>query len=147
MTRTVTNRPSALLTARQLEGLCRLGDVVCPGDGEFPSFSASGCWEHVDDVLEHMSPGDLDQLRMLLRLCSLMPKAGVERLVALTERLGSDASSRQPGSSILRFMRIGIRGVIFTLYWSGRTGAGYDGPSPLELIGYDVGVWSEDLDS
>ncbi|GIU84104.1 MAG: hypothetical protein KatS3mg008_0879 [Acidimicrobiales bacterium] len=141
------NKSSAYLTARQMEGLRRLGDVVCPGDGEFPSFSASGCWEHVDDVLEHMSPADLDQLRLLLTLCSLVPRAGVERLVALAERAGSDASSRRPGSSTLRFMRIGIRGVIFTLYWSGRTGAGYDGPSPLDLIGYDVGVWCDDLGS
>jgi hypothetical protein len=41
-------------------------------------------------------------------------------------------------------VRLGLRGVVFSLYYSGRAGPSYDGPGPLEILPYRVGVAVED---
>ena len=43
-----------ILSARQLSGLNHVGDAWIPGDGIFPAFSALGCAEHVDILLNEM---------------------------------------------------------------------------------------------
>ena len=48
-----------------LAGLARLGDVMIPGDGELPAFTASGALAHVDTVLENLEASDRDGLHAL----------------------------------------------------------------------------------
>ena len=132
------------LTSGQVKGLNKLGDGMCPGDDEFPSFSKTGCVEHVDEILDCMGSGDLAQLGQLLTLVSVMPRFGVQRLLRLAENSPRMRDSN-PLTPTLRFMRFGMRGLVLSLYYSGRTGASFDGPSPLDVIGYRVGVYTADL--
>lgn len=136
---------SRFISAAQYRGLERLGDGMCPGDDEFPSFSSCGCGEHVDDVLELMNPPDLAQLKQLLTASSRMPAVAVQQLLKLAER-SPRMSDRNPLAPTLRFLRLGLRGLVLSLYYSGRTGARYTGPTPLDVIGYDVGVFTGDVD-
>lgn len=131
------------LNAGQFRGLEKLGDAMCPGDEEFPSFSRLGCAEHVDVVLDEMPPADRDSLKLLLSILRFFPNAAIVGLLSLLEK-----SSELPGSLGIgvRFLRMGIRGLIMTLYYSGNRGASYQGPSPLDIAGYHVSVYTADLE-
>lgn len=138
----MTSTPSRYLTPRQIRGLEKLGDVYFPGDGEFPSFSACGCVEHVDVVWGGLSEGDRGSLARLLGLASFTPRFALRLLVACTER---GAGWSGPLGVALRFLRFGLRGATTTLYYSGETGRGWAGPSPLDVIQYNVSVYTSDL--
>ncbi|MDZ7732327.1 MAG: hypothetical protein U5R31_03745 [Acidimicrobiia bacterium] len=135
---------SSVLNTSQYRGLQKLGDAMCPGDDDLPAFSTCGCAEHVDDILEGMNAGDLAQLKQLLTAAAIMPRPGIHQLLRTAERSSSMRDSN-PLAPTLRFLRMGLRGLILTLYYSGRVGASYTEPSPLDVIGYDVSVYTDDL--
>lgn len=134
--------PSRYLTNGQFRGLLKLGDVFAPGGGGFPSFSELGCGEHVDEVLEYLPEDDRKALAMLLGLLRWTPKFKVRWLVRLLE-----FAPRVPGppGNALRLLRTGLKGVAMSLYFSGRKGQHYSGRTPLEIIEYDVTVYTEDI--
>lgn len=125
---------SRFLDARQLRGLDRLGDVYLPGDGTLPSFSESGCASRIDDVLEYLPEADRSDVGLLLRILGWLPRLFVAAFVWMTERGGSLPG---PPGALLRFARIGTRGLVMSLYWSH--------PPVLEAIDYHVGVVRDDL--
>ncbi len=135
---------SRYLSARQQRGLDRLGDAVLPGDEEFPSFSRLGCGEHVDKLLAEMPQRDRGDVLTLLTVTGLLPGPLVRLLVALFEN--SDRVPTVLGST-LRFAKMGVRGLVLTLYYSGLKGAHYAGRTPLEILGYEVGVYTADVDA
>ena len=134
---------AAYLTSWQLRGLQQLGDAWCPGDDELPSFSKLGCAEHVDAILEHMDPSDRSGLKLLLGLCAPWP-AGLIRLKMWTLDW---LAARLPGpaGAGLRFLQMGLKGLVMTLYYSGRKGHAFQGRTPHEVLGYQVGVYTGDL--
>lgn len=127
---TVTSR---FLGRRQLHGLDRLGDAMVPGEEDLPSFSRSGCAVAIDSVLQYLPPGDRKDLGLLLKILGLMPAFLVGGFVVLVERAGSLPG---PLGTLLRFARIGTRGLVMSLYFSH--------PPVLDAIGYEVGVVMED---
>ena len=132
------------LSASQRRALRKLGDIYCPGDGDLPSFSASGCDQHAGVLLSNMNRSDLGQLKMLLSFLALLPRRLIAFLVARWESVDPNG---KPGlvASNLRFLRLGVRGLVFSLYYSGRVGHRYDGPTPLDTLGYHVAVYTGDL--
>jgi hypothetical protein len=44
----------------------------------------------------------------------------------------------------LRVLRLGLRGIVLSLYYSGSAGPSYDGPGPLDVLSYRVEVAVED---
>lgn len=125
---------SRFLSAGQLRGLDKLGDVYLPGAGNLPSFSSCGCSHRIDDVLEYLPEGDRNDLGLLLRILGWLPRFLVAGFVWLTER-----GESLPGGlgALLRFARIGTRGLVMSLYWAH--------PKVLAAIDYDVGVVRDDL--
>lgn len=121
------------LDARQLRGLDKLGDVYLPGDGELPAFSATGCASEIDSVLEYLPEGDRSDLGLLLRILGWLPVFLVAAFVWLTER-----GESFPGGvgALLRFARIGTRGLVMSLY--------FDHPEVLRVLDYEVGVVLDD---
>ena len=126
-------RASRYLGATQLRGLDRLGDAYLPGDGTLPSFSDTGCSREIDAVLEHLPEQDRSDLGLLLRILGWLPAFLVAAFVWVTER--GDSIPGAPGA-LLRFARIGTRGLVMSLYW--------DDPEVLRLIDYEVGVVVDD---
>ncbi len=61
------------LSARQLAGLDKIGDIYFPGDGEMPAFSKLGCAEHVHFALAHLPEDDRSSLLLLLGVVGAMP--------------------------------------------------------------------------
>ena len=122
------------LNARQVHGLQKIGNAVLPGDSNFPSFSASNCIRHVDRILDYMPESDLKDLKILLGLFSFFPCFMLSVLFWLI-----DASPALPGpiGSLLRLMRLGIRGLVFSLY--------YSDAAALGIMQYKVSVYTGDL--
>ncbi|MGD9648952.1 MAG: hypothetical protein AB7U73_24790 [Pirellulales bacterium] len=135
---------SRYLNARQRQGLDRLGDALLPGDDEFPSFSRLGCGEHVDKLLAEMPERDRGDVLTLLAVTGTLPSPLVRLLVYTLE-----SSDRLPTAlgAALRFAKMGVRGLVLTLYYSGHKGSQYAGRTPLEILGYEVSVYTEDVDA
>ena len=47
---------SKILTKPALSTISRMGDIMLPKTQDFPSFSETGCIEHIDDII-----ADIDQ--------------------------------------------------------------------------------------
>jgi hypothetical protein len=65
---------SRRLAPRQLRALETIGDVLVPGDADFPSFSRLGCAAHVDRLLDFTPEDDLRALRGVLSAAGLLPR-------------------------------------------------------------------------
>lgn len=124
-----TRVSSRFLSERELAALTQIGDMMLPGDNEFPSFSQTGCVQFVDDLLLVMDVHDRSSLRTLLRVCSLLPSAILRGLLRLCQT--------RRGAS-LRLVELGLKGLVMSLYYSGKTAPTYAGPRPLEVIGFQL---------
>lgn len=129
--------PSAILTPiltpREVRALERVGDILAPAYGPLPAFSATGCVRYVDDLLRYMPPGDVADIRLLLRILSIKPTSGIRFILALAR-----AGRRWPGpvGATLRMIEIGLKGLVTSLYYSGKAAPGYAGRTTGDVIGY-----------
>lgn len=126
---------SAYFNKRQLKAIDRLGDLMLPGDADFPAFSKLGCIHAIDEIAAWMPEGDMADLKMLLGLLAAMPDAGLRALIA---QMSHADPWPEAIASTLRQIDTGLRGIIMSLYYSGRRGPHYEGPTPLEVMGVDI---------
>ncbi len=112
---------------------------MAPGDGaKFPSFKGLRCVEHFDAIAIHMPPNDAKDLALLLTAFGLIPKiflAAFLRILEIAPHLPDFL-----GGAFLRFLRLGLRGIVWSLYYSGWKGANVKTATPLEALGYHVQV-------
>ena len=112
---------------RQMRAVDKLGEVMISG------FTASKCSRSIDRILDYMPESDRKDLGLLLTLLSFFPRFLLRGYVELVE-----SSQFWPDwcGSLLRFMRIGLRGLIMTLYYSDTT--------TLQKLAFKVDVFTED---
>jgi aldehyde dehydrogenase (NAD+) len=124
---------TAGMTRTQMAGLQKVGDILIPGDGDLPSFSASGCAAATDRMLPYMSESDRSGITTLLTLFGFLPGLVIRAILALTER---HRSVPEPFAAPLRLINLGVKGVVMTLYYSdvGPT------PSIYQSLGWDAYV-------
>ena len=121
---------SGLFTLKQLRGLQKLGDILMPAGHGFPSFSESGCIHQVDTAMGSAHPDDIRDFGFLLLLCYYAPVTVIRWIVSC-----ADHAERFPNLLAIQFrkLNIGIKGVVVSLYYSGKVGIGQTG-SPLDVI-------------
>jgi aldehyde dehydrogenase (NAD+) len=119
------------LTASQRRTLNRLGDLMIPGDGDLPSFSASGCADQADRMLAHMYDADREGVMLLLGVFRFLPAFAIRAILRLADH---QAAFPDPIGTGLRMVGIGVKGVVMTLYYSGLDG------HVLPAIGWDAKV-------
>jgi len=124
---------SKYLNSLALKGLNKVGNILVPGFEEFPSFSQLGCAEFVDRIVEDLPPSDRDGVGILFMVFYFVPAFMLRGLFSFMER---HANNDVLGGDILRMIRMGVRGIVFSLYYSGWSAPGYSGKSPLDIIGY-----------
>jgi hypothetical protein len=129
--------PSRHLDARRLRALNKLGNCLVPGDDDLPSFSRCGCSDHVDDILDYLPADDRIALGRILFLLSFVPARTLRCLLMLLE---ADLPLPNLVAAPLRFLRLGVRGLVLSLYYSGETGLHYHGKNSLNILGYQVRV-------
>ncbi len=118
-------------TLRQLSGLERAGDVLVPGTDASPSFSRTGCLDHIDRLAAHLNADDLEGLRMVGGLFAVWPRWAIRCLFGLCryrERLP------WPLGAGLRQLEIGVKGALMSLYYANVTGEGYQGPRVFDIL-------------
>jgi hypothetical protein len=121
------------LTSRQLRAIEKIGNQMIPGIDDLPSFSATGCVSEVDRVLDYMPDSDLKDLKLLLSLLSIWPGFLLGILLRVLE--WSDWVPA-PVGGVLRMIRLGLRGLVMSLY--------YSHPRVLSALEYQVGVYLGD---
>jgi len=126
---------SNILSERELSSIERLGDLMLPQTEDFPSFTQLGCIEHIDDVLSYAPEAEMNDLKLLLKVLSVTPDTALKGILKL---MGDNQALPEAVASTFRLMDTGLRGIIFTLYYSGKTGKNYQGKTPLQIIGYEI---------
>jgi hypothetical protein len=126
---------SAYLTSNQLDALARIGDLMIPGEGDAPAFGATGCIEFIDDILTYTPASDVRELAGLLGVLALLPDGLLSWVIKLAE-----SAEKFPGfiAAPLRLLDLGLRGITFSLYYSGKTGLLAETDSFLDKIGYEL---------
>lgn len=118
-----------------LKGLTRIGDVFIPGENDLPSFSEFGGIEYVDDIIAYTPAEDISSLNMVLGIFSVLPDSvlrwAANQMVAASYRDGLL-------DGLLRQLYIGLKGIIFSCYYSGKGSNSYSGKNPLDVIRYQV---------
>lgn len=126
---------SKVFSSSALKALTRIGDILLPKNGEFPSFSESGCLEHVDDVASYAPADDLKDLNLLLSILSFMPDFLLRWVVkSMNNSHGKDGLMLD----LLRMLDLGLKGILFGTYYSGKVGKNFKGKSPFEVIDFKV---------
>jgi len=126
---------SNYLKPAALKGLNRIGDVLIPRSGDLPSFSEFGGIEHIDDVIAYAPKEDIAILNLVLKIFSFLPQRtlrwAADQMVGAWYKDGALAA-------LLRELNIGLKGILFSCYYSGKAGSRYAGKNPLDVIGYSV---------
>jgi hypothetical protein len=126
---------STLLNKSSLKGLTRIGDILIPGNDEFPSFSAYMCMDHIDDLLRYAPKDDIKDLGMVLGILSIMPTSILKWLV---KKMANAHRNEGSSGTLLRQLNLGIRGIVFSLYYSEKPGLNYKAKNPTEMIGFKL---------
>ncbi len=125
---------SRYFSALQLRSLERLGDCYLPGTDTLPAFSATGCIEQVDVVLEGVDEGDIQGLGLLLMVLRWMPLFAIRLLLALLDR---HHRFPPPLAGLFRLLNLGLKGPVVTLYYSG-LGAGGESSGVHEAMAFEL---------
>lgn len=126
---------SKILSSSAVIGLTRIGNILIPGKGKFPSFSEYMCMEHVDDLVHYAPNDDIKDLGMVLGILSILPNIF---LVWLVKKMANSHKNHGPLGTVLRQLNLGIRGIVFSLYYSEKPGTSYKGQHPNEMIGFTL---------
>jgi len=126
---------STYLSKRAIKGLTRIGDILIPGNDEFPSFSEYMCMDHIDGLVSYAPADDINDLGMVLGILSIMPKSILNWLV---KKMAIAHKNQGPAGTLLRQLNMGIRGIVFSLYYSEKPGISYKAKNPTELIGFTL---------
>ena len=118
-----------------LRGLNRIGDVFIPHSEDLPSFSEFGGIEAIDTVIAYLPKEDIASLNIALTVFSVMPTSFLRWLVRTMEE-SLDKTGDVP--ALLRQLNLGLRGIIFSCYYSGVGGKTSKSRNPLDVIGYQL---------
>ena len=115
--------------------LNRIGDIICPKNEEFPSYSEYGGIEFVDDMLSTAPASDISDLNLLLTVLAVVPNGVLRWLVK-----SSGESHNKEGmiATLFRQLDFGLKGIILSTYYSGIKTSTYNGKMPTEVIGFSI---------
>ncbi len=113
----------------------RVGDILAPRNGDFPSFSEYGGAEHLDKVAEYTPRDDVRSLNQLMSVLAWTPTFFLRWLA---RRAAASHESTGPLAPLFRKLYYGWWGFIFGCYYSERPGSGFAGKDPVELINFHL---------
>lgn len=104
-----------IFTKSHLKGVEKLGRVVMPDDSDFPTFSDIGAEKYLNRMLDYMYEDDRSAILVILKLFSIMPLFKIRWTMSLIE---SCAKWKGMPGAPFRMLRIALKGLIFTVYYS-----------------------------
>ncbi len=121
-------------TGLPLRGIMKAGDIIAPGDENFPKFSKTPLIKNFQRMSDYMVSQDRDDLKLLMTIFALLPTPLVRLILILATK---HEAFPGPLGSTLRQINLGVRGIIFTMYYSG---LGETGEKILMDIGYKTEI-------
>ncbi len=106
---------SEFLGAVQLNGLRKAGDVLVPGSGPLPKFSALDPTCEVDRILNYTPEYDRKDFIMLMSVFGVLPAFAVRFIIWI---IGKNSYFPSFLGAQLRLAEIGLKGIIYSLYYS-----------------------------
>jgi hypothetical protein len=122
---------------RAIKGMCKMGDIYLPQNGDFPKYSAVAGTHRLNDLIENAPKEDIEALGLVLAICSFLPHFVLKWIVSMLVKSATDTSDGVVASN-LRQLNMGLRGLIFSTYYSELTNPNYTGKTPLEVIDYSI---------
>ncbi len=107
------------LGVKGIRGVIKLGNVIIPGDNEFPSFEIQ--FQRIqgeitiDRMLDYLVKNDLDGLKILLPILACTPTVFLRILMKMVDEYQKIPIIFQEP---FRLLYIGLKGLILTLYYS-----------------------------
>lgn len=129
---------SRYFSQNQLKGLVKTGDVILPGTDTSPSFSDTGSICHIDRMAKFLSPDDLSGLQLLMGIFAFTPKWVITLVLKLCSQ--DRFLPGFPGAG-LRMLEIGVKGAVFSPYYSNLTAPDYTGRKVHEIIGWNPKIF------
>jgi acyl-CoA reductase-like NAD-dependent aldehyde dehydrogenase len=125
------------LNSWQVRGLCKLGDVIIPGDEKLPKFSNTCFVFSADKMLKYLPKDDLAGLKLLLFVFAFTPKILILILLHIIEKRDRFPA---PMALPLKMLNVGLKGVVFTLYYSKLDDIHNWGNKIMETLNYETKI-------
>jgi hypothetical protein len=122
---------------RAIKGITKVGDIYCPRNGEFPSYSEVAGTQHLNSLAVNVPADDFTALNIVLAIFSFLP-SGILKWLVGTFKNSMDNPSDSMLPSLLRQLNIGLRGLCYSTYYSEFTNSSYTGKTPLQIMGYHL---------
>ncbi len=122
-----------VFTRAHLKGVEKLGRVVMPEDSDFPAFSEIGAEKYLNRMVDYMYEDDKSAILIILKLFSIMPQIIIKWTMSLIE---TGAKWQGMLGAPFRMLRIALKGLIFTVYYSDVT----ENQTIHSKIGYDAKI-------
>ena len=121
------------LSPRELKGFLKVADILACGDNEFPKFSDTNFYNKIDYILEELPKEDSEGIKLLFNIFSFLPSFFIKYFLLLTENPW--------GPSIIKDnlikINIGLKGIVFTIYYSRLPG---EGERIFSQLGWDTEI-------
>ncbi len=126
---------SKYFSKRALISFNTFGDLLMPASDVLPAFSETGCLSHIDDLALHAPQDDIGSLNLVLVILSFMPTVVFRWLI---KKMKGAQNSNSVFSTVYRQLNFGIKGLLYSLYYSGKSGENYKGEPVNVLIGNET---------
>lgn len=126
---------SKIFNAGQIKVIERIGDIMIPKADDFPSFSELGAVYAIDRVMEPAHPQDIKDLGLLLSILGFMPNFVIKFIINISVNAYKGNSFLSP---LLRQLDIGLRGIIYSLYYANMKAENYTGSTPFDVMAYEL---------
>jgi hypothetical protein len=124
-------------STRATKGLLKVGDIYCPKNGEFPSFTEAAGTTYLTNLVANVPPDDFSSLSLVLAIFSFLPNGILHWIINACTNAQNNPSDGIL-SSTLRQLNIGLRGLCYSIYYSEFTNPNFTAKKPLEVIDYKL---------
>jgi acyl-CoA reductase-like NAD-dependent aldehyde dehydrogenase len=117
-----------------LKGLKKAGDIVLPGGEGFPKFSDTEFINQFGRISNYMSMDDKEGLKLLTAIMAFLPSFVIRTILKVAT---FHTFVPRPIGTVLSQINIGIRGILFTMYYSGLEDSNQYGVGILKQLNYE----------
>lgn len=121
-------------SALSLKGIQKAGDVLIPGSEGMPKFSETKFLKDLHRMTDYMNADDREGLNLLMMIFAITPSFMIHLLLKVVSKHESFPNFI---GAIFRQINLGVRGVVFTLYYSD-----LDDHSIFQTLNYKTGIHS-----
>lgn len=128
---------SQYFNQNELKGFLKVSDVLIPGNSNMPKFSDTDFINYLDDVVAEASEQDREGLVLLFGIFSWLPRIFIRLILQLSEWDKFGPSFWQVN---MRLINIGLKGIIYSLYYSRLPDENKYGEKIFQEIGWDTQI-------